>query len=58
MAPDVDAVRFVGRWFKHAFRGSAPLVRRDPPPDNRWQRGDVVDALYLADEEATAWAKW
>jgi RES domain-containing protein len=31
---------------------------RDPPPDNRWQRGDAVDALYLADSEETAWAEW
>jgi RES domain-containing protein len=27
-------------------------------PDNRWQRGDVADALYLADTEETAWAEW
>jgi len=58
MALDVDTVRVAGRWFKHAFHGSAPLAHRDPPPDNRWQRGDVVDALYLADEGGTAWAEW
>ena len=34
------------------------MPERDPPPDNRWQRGRVVDALYLADSEATAWAEW
>jgi RES domain-containing protein len=34
------------------------LPQREPPPDNRWQRGEVVDALYLADSEATAWAEW
>jgi RES domain-containing protein len=47
-----------GRWLRHARRGSKALPRREPPPDNRWQRGSVVDALYLADEEATAWAEW
>ena len=47
-----------GRWIKHTYPGSPPLPERDPPPDNRWQRGDVVDALYLADTEATAWAEW
>jgi len=31
-------------------RGSPSLPQRDPRPDNRWQRGHVVDALYLADE--------
>jgi RES domain-containing protein len=58
LAFDVDATRITGRWLKHAYLGAAPLAPRDPPPDNRWQRGDVVDAIYLADEEATAWAEW
>jgi RES domain-containing protein len=31
---------------------------REPPPDGRWQRGEVIDALYLADSEETAWAEW
>jgi RES domain-containing protein len=55
---DVTAVAVRGRWFKHTYPGSSPLPERDPPPDNRWQRGDVVDALYLADSEDTAWAEW
>lgn len=58
MTPRVTAVFVRGRWVKHTYPGSAPLPDRDPPPDNRWQRGDVVDALYLADTEATAWAEW
>jgi RES domain-containing protein len=58
LALDVDATRVSGRWLRHAYPGADPLARHDPPPDNRWQRGDVVDALYLADEEATAWAEW
>lgn len=58
MALDVTAVTVKGRWVKHTYPGSPPLPERDPPPDNRWQRGDVVDALYLADSEATAWAEW
>jgi RES domain-containing protein len=55
---DVAAVAVRGRWVKHTSPGSSPLPERDPPPDNRWQRGDVVDALYLADCEETAWAEW
>lgn len=47
-----------GRWLRHGRRGSAALPRRDPPPDNRWQRGAVVDALYLASDEQTVWAEW
>jgi hypothetical protein len=33
-------------------------VRPQPPGDNRWQRGAVVDALYLVDDEDTLWAEW
>lgn len=33
-------------------------MRPQPPGDNRWQRGHVVDALYLASDEATMWAEW
>jgi hypothetical protein len=40
-------------------RADAPAwPDRDPPPNSRWQRGSVVDALYLADSEGTAWAEW
>jgi RES domain-containing protein len=58
LALDVEPADITGRWFKHGHSGAEPLARRDPPPDSRWQRGDIVDALYLADEEATAWAEW
>jgi RES domain-containing protein len=58
VALDVTAVAVRGRWVKHTYPGSPPLPERDPPPDNRWQRGDIVDALYLADSEETAWAEW
>jgi RES domain-containing protein len=55
---DVTAVAVRGRWLKHTYPGSPPLPERDPPPDSRWQRGEIVDALYLADSEQTAWAEW
>jgi hypothetical protein len=55
---DVPALAVRGRWVKHTYAGSPPLPERDPPPDNRWQRGEVVDAVYLADSEETAWAEW
>lgn len=38
--------------------GADPAARPEPPGDNRWQRGSVVDALYLVDGEAGAWAEW
>lgn len=58
MALDVDAARVTGRWVRHEYPGADPLALRDPAPDNRWQRGAEVDALYLADEADTAWAEW
>jgi hypothetical protein len=30
----------------------------DHPADGRWQRGDVVEALYVAPSEAAMWAEW
>ncbi len=47
-----------GRWLKHTCPGSPPLPEREPPPDNRWQRGEIADALHLADTELTVWAEW
>jgi RES domain len=54
----VDAARIRGEWLKHAPAGLAPLPPRDDAPDNRWQRGAVIDALYLAESEETVWAEW
>ncbi len=54
----VAALAVRGRWLKHTSPGTPALPEREPPPDNRWQRGEVVDALYLADSEDTVWAEW
>ena len=58
MALDVDPTTVRGRWVRHAPDGAPAWPDRDPPPDNRWQRGAIVDALYLADSEETVWAEW
>lgn len=58
MAAEVNARAVRGRFFRHAPHRSDPLKRPDPEPDGRWQRGDVVRGLYLADEPDTAWAEW
>lgn len=58
MALDVDERRVRGIWFKHARPGTGPLPYRNPAPDNRWQRGAFVDAVYLADTVETVWAEW
>ena len=47
-----------GRWLRHAPAGADPKARPVPAADNRWQRGTVVDALYLCDEADCVWAEW
>lgn len=47
-----------GRWTRHGPDDAPAWPTREPPPDSRWQRGETVDALYLADSEETAWAEW
>ena len=58
MPLDVDAVDAAGEWLRHLPHSADPLARPYPPGDNRWQRGAVVDALNLADNETTLWAEW
>jgi hypothetical protein len=55
---DVDAIALAGRWWRQTPHGSDPLYRAHPPSDGRWQHGDIVGGLYLADNEDTAWAEW
>lgn len=55
---DSDAVALAGRWWRQVPHGRDPLARPEPPKDGRWQRGEIVDALYLADSEETALAEW
>ena len=59
MPLDVDRTAVIGRWVRHgpdSAAGWPPL--RVPPPDGRWNQGDVVGALYLADSEERFWAEW
>lgn len=59
MALDVEAVRSLPRtWLRQIPHGRDPVERPTPPPDGRWQRGSVVDALYLAENEDCMWAEW
>ncbi len=55
---DVRAIAVRGSWWRQTPAGRDPFTRSSDPPDGRWQRGEVVDALYLADQPDTAWAEW
>jgi len=58
VAVDVQRVSVAGSWWRQAPHGSDPLWLASPPSSGRWQRGEEIAAIYLADEEATAWAEW
>ncbi len=47
-----------GVWCRHLRHGGDPLSLAEPASDGRWQRGKTVSALYLAEDEETAWAEW
>jgi RES domain len=58
LASEVDRVSVRGTWWRQVAAGLDPLELREPPPDGRWQRGQVVAASYLAESEETVWAEW
>jgi RES domain-containing protein len=47
-----------GNWIRHVPHQADLLGRADPPSDGRWQHGEIVPALYLADTTQTATAEW
>ena len=47
-----------GTWIRHVPHEADLLGRAATPSDGRWQRGDIVPALYLADTPSTATAEW
>jgi RES domain-containing protein len=56
--PQPAAVAIRGRWWRHTPRGGEPWHLPVVAASNRWQRGPVVAALYLADSPETVWAEW
>jgi RES domain-containing protein len=58
VASAVERVSIAGSWWRQTPQGSDPLWVASPPSSGRWQRGETVAAIYLADEESTAWAEW
>ena len=55
---DVASTSISGIWWRQIPGGGDVHHEPDPPADSRWQRGEVVDALYFAESEETAWAEW
>jgi hypothetical protein len=51
-------IALAGTWYRQIPADADPLFRPPVPHDSRWQRGDVVEAMYFADSEPTVWAEW
>ena len=51
-------IHVAGTWWRVTRADADPLVLTTEPADGRWQRGNVVRAVYLGDSEATVWAEW
>jgi RES domain-containing protein len=47
-----------GTWWRVGRPSADPLALTPEPADGRWQRGEVIRAIYFADTPETAWAEW
>jgi hypothetical protein len=57
MPANIPAVSTTGVWYRHV-RAGAPPMPGHPAPDGRWQRGEQLAALYVAQDPDTVWAEW
>jgi hypothetical protein len=46
---DVESTSVSGIWWRQIPAGGDVHHQPDPPADSRWQRGEVIDALYFAE---------
>ncbi len=58
MSLSVASIAVRGEWIRHAPHRSELLGRAERLTAKRWQRDEVVRALYLADGPETAVAEW
>jgi RES domain-containing protein len=54
----VEPIAVRGEWIRHAPHRSTPLGHPTIATSGRWQHGDTIRGLYLADEPSTAIAEW
>jgi RES domain-containing protein len=55
---EVERVGVRGSWWRQIPGGGDVFYEPEEPADGRWQRGEIVEGLYFADSEQTAWAEW
>jgi hypothetical protein len=54
----IEATHVSGTWWRHTPAGAEVLGQPADAPDMRWQHGEIVEGLYLADSPETVWAEW
>ena len=54
----IEATHVSGTWWRHTPAGADVLRQPADAPDMRWQHGEIVEGLYLADSPETVWAEW
>ena len=57
MPAQIATVPVTGTWYRHV-PADAPPMPGHPAPDGRWQRGEQLAGLYLAQDTDTVWAEW
>jgi RES domain-containing protein len=57
MPARIPTVPVTGTWYRHV-PADAPPMPGHPAPSGRWQRGEQLPGLYLAEDPATVWAEW
>jgi RES domain-containing protein len=55
---EVERIGVDGSWWRQIPGGGDAHYEPATPADGRWQRGEIIEGLYFADSEATAWAEW
>jgi hypothetical protein len=49
----IEATHVSGTWWRHTPAGADVLRQPADAPDMRWQHGEIVEGLYLADSPET-----
>jgi hypothetical protein len=55
----IAKVPVTGTWYRHVPSDASPMpMPGHPAGDGRWQRGEQLAGLYVAQDSDTVWAEW
>jgi RES domain-containing protein len=57
VSAQIATVPVTGTWYRHVPAGAPPMPGHRAG-DGRWQRGEQLAGLYLAQDTDTVWAEW